>query len=225
MASYTELSFMSSAESQALRERFDKAQAEGKTEELSNRHRLMFDDEKLAQKLYQRWSNKTFMKLTDEYGDEWDQEGLNIRFRLVKYDPGQGFDTHEDGTTKLDWNVETMATFMIYLNDVPREACGATVFDHLTLQPKEGLLVVFPVAHQYHKGETVKITKYFLRTDVVYRGDPSKLRAPMERKAYFQAFKLAQTLQDETYWNQASEKEIELRRAMRVSLSQSLTMK
>jgi hypothetical protein len=141
---------------------------------LSTRNRLMFHSPNLAQQIWDRvckFIDPNF-KYVCELGDTWEPHHINERFRLVKYDKNDKFDLHEDAQFVEDYNMQSFATVMVYLNDVPEENNGGTKFiDHgITLQPKEGLGVVFHVDGIMHYGEELKDgVKYIFRTDLIYK--------------------------------------------------------
>lgn len=161
--------FLKAQECREFIQRFE----DSKWEALSTRQRLEFDDELLAENLFQLWlPHKSFETMVDECGDEWTIDGLNTHFRLCRYLKGDKFDRHEDGFFWGSWNRKSFTTFMLYLNDVPVEHGGATDFyEHGTvIQPREGSLIVFPVEDMMHKGHELKQgRKYILRSDVMYR--------------------------------------------------------
>ena len=86
---------------------------------LSNRKRLIFESEKVATWFWSRLAPfNEFKSVTDEHGDIWDAHSINPRFRLIRYDKGEEFKTHEDGFYWPSWNLKTFATAMVYLNDM-----------------------------------------------------------------------------------------------------------
>ena len=151
-----------------------------------------------------RWKPfHTFNKQIDNYGDTWIADSLNPMFRLVKYQPGNHFDKHEDGFFWQDWNKKTFATFMIYLNTVDPENGGATQFyEHGTsIQPREGCLCVFPVKDVMHQGQIVKTCKYLLRTDILYRLQEKDSIWLDFRKKIFKTFQKANETDEMKDWN------------------------
>lgn len=140
-------------------------------EKLRDRSRIQWDDEPLAHQLWDRVKNRlTKPKITDGYGDEWVASGVNPRFRLVRYEPGQHFGKHEDGYFQKSVNERSFATLMIYLNTIPTSAGGATHFMPygLRLQPIAGNAVCFVTDGLVHEGESCTQEKFILRTDVMY---------------------------------------------------------
>jgi hypothetical protein len=130
--------------------------------------RVMVDDEVLAARLFQR-----VRPFLPERIDEWVAAGLNERFRFYRYDVGQTFTPHYDGSFRRNDGEESKLTFMVYLND---DFSGGTT-DFLTeggnvwlrVQPRLGMALVFE-HFQLHEGTSPKSgRKYVLRTDVMYR--------------------------------------------------------
>src|SRR5205085_1123826 len=84
--------------------------------------------------------------------------GLNERFRLYRYDPGQRFAPHYDGSYQRSNGERSRLTFMVYLNE--GFVGGETAFyDHredlrLRVTPRTGTALVF-VHDQLHEGRPV----------------------------------------------------------------------
>lgn len=129
---------------------------------IRNNYRLIFTDEGLAQKLFQR-----LLPYLPPEIEGWKPAGLNEQFRFYRYDPKQRFNRHVDGRFRRNENEESRLTFMVYLNDDFEG--GETEFDDVTIYPQTGTGLVF-VHELRHKGCAVGSgTKYVLRTDVMYR--------------------------------------------------------
>lgn len=143
-------------------------------EEVRNNERVLLDDATLAADLFHR--AEPF--LPDEI-EGHKLSGLNERWRFYRYQPGQTFKPHRDGSYMRikSWE-ESEMTFMIYLND--GITGGDTRFfadmeqafrqrPYLSVQPKEGMALVFLHAI-WHEGAVVHSgQKYVLRTDVMYK--------------------------------------------------------
>ncbi|MDB5311404.1 MAG: hypothetical protein JWO38_5606 [Gemmataceae bacterium] len=104
--------------------------------------------------------------------------GLNERFRFYRYDPGQTFRPHSDGSFSRN-DEQSQLTFMVYLNGgcgggetiIYIQDDGLTLPDgaELRITPEPGKALVFyhPLLHE---GAPVTAgRKYVLRTDVMYR--------------------------------------------------------
>jgi hypothetical protein len=131
--------------------------------------RLIVDDPALATSLWQRLE-----PLVPPLIDQWRGQGLNERFRFYRYDPGQRFQPHYDGSFKRSAHERSELTFMVYLNE--GFTGGETRFFgddpaqlRFAVRPERGMALVF--AHlQLHEGAAVvEGRKYVLRTDVMYR--------------------------------------------------------
>ena len=136
--------------------------------EVRNNERLILDDEALAARFYQR-----VRPLLAPSWLGWEILAFNERFRFYRYDVGQTFNVHFDGTFARNDDEQSQFTFLIYLNN--NFVGGHTNFfdddgavTH-SVQPRRGTALVFwhPMMHE---GATVtKGRKYVLRTDVMYR--------------------------------------------------------
>jgi hypothetical protein len=134
--------------------------------------RVMRDDFDLAALLYQRLL--PFLPATTQTTmHPWHVCGLNERFRIYRYDIGQQFKLHMDGSFRRSKTEESFYTFMVYLNDDLKG--GATNFYdgqarlRLSVVPEQGKALVFwhPLLHE---GSPVTAgRKYVLRSDVMYR--------------------------------------------------------
>ncbi len=128
-----------------------------------NNTRVMFDNPTLAAKLWEELREHTPAEL-----GPWRAHGLNERFRLYRYDPGQYFRRHSDGAFRRNASECSQITLMIYLNEGFEG--GETSFDaDCLVTPKTGMALGF-IHRLRHAGETVTTgRKYVLRTDVMYR--------------------------------------------------------
>ena len=127
--------------------------------------RVMVDDAGLAEQLWDRV--REFIP-TPLFG--WEAVGLNERFRYYRYDPGQKFRPHFDGSFERGHREKSLLTLMVYLND--GYVGGQTKFDtdrKRFVTPVAGSALVF-WHQQLHEGAPVERgRKYVLRTDVMYR--------------------------------------------------------
>ena len=101
---------------------------------------------------------------------DWHVVGLNERFRYYRYDPGQYFRWHVDGSYVRSPVEQSLLTLMVYLNDGFEG--GSNDFAEIgTVAPERGMALLFDhrVLHQGAPVQTGR--KYVLRTDVMYR-DP-----------------------------------------------------
>jgi hypothetical protein len=139
--------------------------------DVRNNDRVMVDDPRRAQDLYERLSSR----LGPRFEKKWIPVGLNERLRIYRYDIGQKFDWHRDGYFERENDDRSQFTFMVYLSDDFEG--GATSFCDDRLMPdgpirirsetRMALLFDHPITHC---GDAVTNgRKYVLRTDVMYR--------------------------------------------------------
>ena len=143
-----------------------------KVEKINDKHRkyyrVQFQDQELADKLYEKVKNyipKKIKKIT---------VGMNKYIRMSKYEEGQFFGIHKDGINFDKDNKQNMsyATLNIFLND--DFDGGETIFydnskKNVTLccKPKTGRGSFF-YSQQFHEGAKIKSGfKYLLRTDLM----------------------------------------------------------
>lgn len=92
--------------------------------------------------------------------------GLNERFRFYRYDPGQQFATHMDGSFVRQNGERSLLTFMVYLNDAFEG--GETVIIETTVKPQKGMALIFQHALVHEGAVVISGRKYVLRSDVMY---------------------------------------------------------
>jgi len=135
--------------------------------EIRNNTRVIIDDVAAAAKLWEAADERVPPVLDGRVA-----VGLNERFRLYRYDPGEYFAKHHDGHFARVDGERSLLTLIYYLNDGFEG--GETRFylrgqAPLTVTPRAGSALFFqhPVLH-----EGAAVTggrKYVLRTDVMYR--------------------------------------------------------
>jgi hypothetical protein len=146
-------------------------------EDIRNNERVLIDDVTLASDLFHR--AEPFLP-ADIEGHKL--LGFNERWRFYRYDPGQTFKPHRDGSyMRMKSYEESQLTFMIYLND--GMTGGDTRFfagmehvalhrPYLSVQPRKGMALAF-LHSVWHEGAVVHSgQKYVLRTDVMYKPKP-----------------------------------------------------
>jgi predicted 2-oxoglutarate/Fe(II)-dependent dioxygenase YbiX len=138
--------------------------------DIRNNERAIFDDADLAQRLWKK-IQKTCQDL--RFGDR--AIGLNERFRIYRYRPGQFFDWHQDGVFERENGETSRFTLLIFLNEGFEG--GSTsfsavltpyAFDDFLIPAQAGKALLFfhPISH---RGDVVTSgEKYMLRTDVMY---------------------------------------------------------
>jgi prolyl 4-hydroxylase len=129
-------------------------------------HRVQFNDQELADKLYEKVKSYLSNKI------KIIADGMNEHIRLSMYDPKQFFGIHKDGTNFDKNNKQRMsyATLNIFLND--NFEGGATTFyekDKSTVKfvckPKMGSGAFF-YSQQFHEGnKIISGHKFLIRTD------------------------------------------------------------
>ncbi len=133
--------------------------------DVRNNDRVIFDDKKLAAAVFERV--RPFLPATL---NEWALLELNERFRFYRYEGGQYFKWHKDGSHTRSEEEASLLTLMIYLNE--DYTGGSTAFRWETIKPEKGMALVFPHL-MLHQGATVEEgVKYVLRTDVMYKKRP-----------------------------------------------------
>ena len=136
--------------------------------DIRNNQRVILDDFELTEILWQK------VKPYSPNLAGLPAIGLNERWRFYRYDVGEFFASHRDGSYSRENGDKSAYTLMIYLNEDFRG--GETEFDlrypygEIGITPKTGRLILF--AHSLrHEGKTVtRGRKYVLRTDVMYSG-------------------------------------------------------
>lgn len=134
--------------------------------EIRNNTRVILDAPRLAEELFER-----ARPYLPERIDNWQFAGLNERFRYYRYDPGQTFRPHLDGSFRRTDRERSLLTFMVYLND--GFSGGSTVFhsrtgEDLEVVPCEGMALVFEHPQLHEGAPVLSGRKYVLRTDVMY---------------------------------------------------------
>ena len=104
----------------------------------------------------------------------WYASGLNERLRFLKYNPGDYFAPHQDGSFQAKGQVSHM-TVMLYLNSAGKG--GETKFlnphggnDDKTVDvvPRRGLCLVFDHWLLHERAMLLKGVRYAVRTDVMF---------------------------------------------------------
>lgn len=133
--------------------------------EVRNNARAMFDDLELARSLFERVRADVPGQM---FSDPLRACGVNERFRGYRYDPGQQFRDHYDGSFRRSAQEASLLTFMIYLND--DFSGGSTSFSDLDIDvtPTRGTALFFQHALRHAGSRVESGRKYVLRTDVMY---------------------------------------------------------
>lgn len=128
-----------------------------------NNTRVMEDDPDRAADLWGRLEEVVPVRI-----EGWRAVGLNERFRIYRYEPGQFFRWHLDGAFQRSFRERSLVTLMIYLNEGFRG--GRTEFDLIgDVEPERGMALLFQHCALHQGARVVEGVKYVLRTDVMYR--------------------------------------------------------
>ena len=128
-----------------------------------NNERIMYQDEEYASFLWQKL--QPYIK--SEVGNSF-ATGLNEMFRFYKYNPGQRFKMHRDGSYKRSESEFSYYTFLIYLND--RYEGGETKFaSGEIITPKTGTALIFEHSLRHEGARLTSGCKYVLRSDIMYK--------------------------------------------------------
>lgn len=124
--------------------------------------RVMFKDYQLADQIF----NKIKAFCPQEIGNA-SLFGLNEMFRFYKYEPGQKFSRHRDGSYQRNAEEFSILTLLIYLNEDFEG--GETCFGDFDFKPETGTALVFNHRVLHQGNELIKGVKYVLRTDIMYQ--------------------------------------------------------
>ncbi|CAF2806600.1 unnamed protein product [Rotaria sp. Silwood2] len=138
---------------------------------IRNNDRCMINDVAMAQTIFERI--KTYLPNVFK---NHQLVGLNERLRFLRYDPGQKFEKHLDGTYyRDDGSLErSYITIQLYLNEGFQG--GETTFVHVldatknvSCIPRTGMVLVFQHDLLHEGSPLMKGRKYTVRTDVMYK--------------------------------------------------------
>lgn len=129
-----------------------------------NNQRMMVKDFSLAKQLWERLKPM----VTEKY-ETFVPISINEMFRFYKYEVGERFNRHRDGSYVRSTTERSFLTFMIYLNDDFEG--GTTEFDDVTVVPKTGDALLFHHPIKHTGCEVTKGVKYALRSDVMFSCD------------------------------------------------------
>lgn len=156
------------------------------TKEKRNNDRSFIVSRESAELLFRRVL--PYLHQTAYYGAAqeatWDLEGMEEVFRVNRYLPGKYFKGHYDTPYSSGDDVRSFYSILFYLNTVPEEHGGRTVFLGsegqvvAAVQPVAGRVAIFN--HQsLHSGELLTAgTKHAMRSDIVYSKRPPPAPVP-----------------------------------------------
>ena len=144
--------------------------------QVRNNDRVILDDEKRATDLWNRIAEYVPTTI-----DNWTAIGLNERLRFYRYDPGQWFAPHGDGSYMRENHDHSRLTFMIYLNDGFEGGetrfyihhdyfvlLDPNVVPDVSVVPKTGMALCFRHEMRHEGARMIGGRKYVLRSDVMY---------------------------------------------------------
>lgn len=139
-------------------------------EDVRNNDRLIRDDPATAQRLWAKLGPYVSQVFRGR-----PVIGLNERFRFYRYDAGQKFDWHQDGSFERPNGERSLFTFLVYLN-ANFEGGGTSFSDYnsgssfpdFCVKPKKGAALVFHHPIMHRGDPVVSGRKYVMRTDVMY---------------------------------------------------------
>ena len=132
--------------------------------DVRNNERVIFDDEQLAAEVLE----KARKHIPNEMRGRR-MVAANERFRCYRYKHGMRFAPHADGSFERGQD-KSFYTYLIYLNsEMEGGETNFAVEPPLSIQPEQGLGVVFqhPIVHE--GAEVLSGIKYVARTDLMYR--------------------------------------------------------
>lgn len=132
--------------------------------DIRNNNRAMVDDEDRAFLLWKKTKDHLPQVINQRGG-----RGLNERLRFYRYDPGQQFRYHFDGSFRRPNGQQSLLTFMVYLNE--DFVGGETTFLNLEetiVKPKTGMMLAFKHEILHQGSEVLSGRKYVLRSDVMF---------------------------------------------------------
>jgi prolyl 4-hydroxylase len=133
--------------------------------------RVMYDDPALAARIWERLRPHA----PRTWPTPWIAVGLNERFRIYRYEPGQYFRWHFDGAFHRSPIERSEFTVLIYLND-DFEGGTTDFHDGPSVVPVAGTALVFAHAQRHQGAPPTRGRKYVLRTDIMYRYDRAHTR-------------------------------------------------
>ncbi|HAJ61859.1 MAG TPA: hypothetical protein DCP31_23650 [Cyanobacteria bacterium UBA8543] len=144
--------------------------------QVRNNDRVILDDEQRAADLWHRIAEYVPATI-----DNWTAIGLNERLRFYRYDPGQRFALHGDGSYMRRNGDHSRLTFMIYLNDGFEGGetrfyfhndyfviLDPNVVPNASVVPETGMALCFRHEMRHEGASVIRGRKYVLRSDVMY---------------------------------------------------------
>jgi hypothetical protein len=131
-------------------------------EEVRNNSRVLWDDQHQANQIWER-----IAEYVPNVVSGWTAVGLNDRMRFYRYDVGEKFRWHGDGSHRRGNGQRSFLTFLVYLNDDFNG--GETAFrGGVQVEPSVGRGLLFCHWLKHMGAEVLQGRKYVLRSDVMY---------------------------------------------------------
>jgi len=132
--------------------------------DVRNNSRVIFDDPDLAERLF-----SSIRSSIPKASNGMTAVGANERLRCYRYEPGQYFAPHYDGSFARNDHEWSRLTLMVYLNDV--EEGGETRFPTLplTVRPSRGQALIFDHGILHESRPVRAGVKYAVRSDVMFK--------------------------------------------------------
>jgi len=127
-----------------------------------NNNRVIYTDFELAKIIWKKLQSFA----PDRIGNSI-AVGLNEMFRFYRYQPGQEFKKHIDQSFIRSELEASYYTFMIYLNEDYEG--GSTTFSKISIQPRQGMALIFLHSLEHEGSAVTRGIKYVLRTDIMYQ--------------------------------------------------------
>ena len=132
-----------------------------------NNMRCVIDDHVMANKIFDR-----IKEYVPETFDGRKLVGINTRLRFLRYEEGQYFKAHYDGSYNAPNGDKTLITLQLYLRE---GTGGATRFlvngrgEYCDVEPIRGRVLMFEHNILHGGAEVEEGVKYVIRTDILYR--------------------------------------------------------
>lgn len=127
-----------------------------------NNSRITFIDFAQAETVWKKFKPFAVEKFANS-----EATSLNEMFRFYKYETGQRFKKHIDGSYIRNEKEASYFTLLIYLND--DFTGGETIVGEHVIKPKQGSALVFYHGIKHSGEPIIDGVKYVLRTDVMYK--------------------------------------------------------
>jgi predicted 2-oxoglutarate/Fe(II)-dependent dioxygenase YbiX len=129
-----------------------------------NNARVMFDDPELAALLFERVRARLPGELMGMR-----VAGANERVRCYRYQPGQRFAPHYDGSFARSRSERSLLTLLVYLNQGFEGGETALLDLDETVTPRTGRALLFQHAILHEGCAVIRGVKYAARSDIMYR--------------------------------------------------------